>query len=187
MKRRLFVAVLTWVLSGVALAEDPAILRIRAQYQEIQKALPTLKQISVAVGSGEGGDATAYLDEKGEVRYLKTTPRYFEMSKVFENYFYQDGALFFAHVVHHKYNAPMFITPERSPGLDEAEYFDPKKTQIIEERYYINRGKLIRLIRGQENVKPGTDEFLRAQEKILGASSEVLGLLGILRKHSPKP
>ncbi len=174
MKLKLFVAALAIFFCGASLAEDPAILRIRAEYQAIQTALPSFKELSASVVTSEGGDATAYMDEKGDIRLLKTL-RYFETLKVYENYYYKDGALMFALVTLHRYNVPPYITPEVAKGAG-IEPFDPKKTRIVEERYYFDQGKMIRWTRDKENMPRGSEEFRAAQAQVVGASNEMLAL-----------
>jgi hypothetical protein len=84
--------------ADASLAEDLAILRNRKEYQSNQSALPRLKSESFELSgyATEGGEANAFRDSKGDIRLIKVQ-LFFESEKVFEEFYYENGALIFAY------------------------------------------------------------------------------------------
>jgi hypothetical protein len=65
------------------------------------------------------------------------------MGKRFAEYYYENEELIFAFYQTHHYNLPFYATQERADEYG-GEIFDPDKTVITEDRYYFNKGKMIR-------------------------------------------
>ncbi|PYS71386.1 MAG: hypothetical protein DMF73_10830 [Acidobacteria bacterium] len=173
---RATIGILVLVFSGLSLAADEsAILSIRKEYQSIQNALPSLKGETVDLPdySTEGADATAYRDRTGNIRALKAG-LFFESGKQYENFYYKNGMLIFAFYQFHRYNQHPGITPEIAKK-EWMEPFDPKKTTITEDRYYFEKGKMIRWLDQNKNeVKPDSKEFKEAEKDVTGRSNEML-------------
>jgi len=161
--------------AGTSLAEDPAVLRIRKEYQSIQSALPRLKTepFELSGYSTEGGEAKAFRDSKGNIRLIKVQ-LFFESGKVFEEFYYDNGALIFAFYKQHHYNVPFYVTPETIKEIG-GEAFDQKKTTITEDRYYFSNGKMIQWLNEKRlSIKPDSKEFKNSEKEILETSNEML-------------
>jgi len=146
MKIYLFIAI-SFILGGNCFAsEDAIILQIRQEYKSIRAALPKLavKSVYLEDYSAEGGEAKAYSNASGTIRFIRAE-FYGESGKVFEEYYYKDGALIFVFKQRHQYNVPFYVTAEKAKEIG-TEPFDPKKTQILEGRYYFHDSKMIRWI-----------------------------------------
>lgn len=172
---KILAGLFAFFFAGASIAEDLSIEHIRKEYQSIRNALPRLKAEKVELSgySTEGGDATAFRDNKGNIRLLKVE-LFFESGKVFEEFYYENGALIFVHYTKHRYNVPFFVTPETAKEIgDEA--FDPKKTNITEDRYYFSNGKMIQWLDEKKNpVNAQSKEFKDSENEILGTSNEML-------------
>src|SRR6266566_321350 len=175
MKKRATIGVLLLALSSISLADESVIVSIRKEYQSIQNALPSLKAETVVLPdqSTEGADATAYRDRKGNIRLLKAA-LFFESGKEFEEFYYKNGILIFALYQAHRYNQHTGITPEigKKEGMEP---FDPKKTTITEDRFYFEKGKMIRwLNESKKEVKPNSKEFRETEKEVVEKSNEML-------------
>jgi len=99
---------------------------------------------------------------------------FFESGKQYENFYYKNGMLIFAFYQFHRYNQHPGITPEIAKK-EEMEPFDPKKTAITEDRYYFEKGKMIRWLDQNKNeVKPDSKEFKEAEKDVIDRSNEML-------------
>ncbi len=148
LKIKIFMLIaLSQILAGNRFAsEDPIILQIRQEYQSIRAALPelTVRSVYFEGYSAEGGEAKAYRDAAGEIRFIRAE-FYGESGKAFEEYYYKNGALIFVFRQTHKYNVPFYVTEEQAQEFN-IEAFDPKKTRILEDRHYFHDSKMIRWI-----------------------------------------
>ena len=172
---RIVACALALIMSSQVVAEDPAILQIREEFQSIQKAVPSLSVRSVElIGySTEGGEANAFFDKNDKIRLIKVE-LLFESGKSFREFYYESGKLIFAFVQDHRYNVPFYVTPEIAKEIG-GEPFDPSKTTQAENRYYFANCKLIRWLNEQrEDVEPGSNGFKAAEKEIMEFSNEVL-------------
>lgn len=172
---RILASVFALFFAGASFAEEPGIVHIRKEYQSIRNALPRLKAETVELSgySTEGGEAQAFRDSKGNIGLVKVE-LFFESGKVFEEFYYENGALIFVLYTNHRYNVPFFVTPETAKEIG-GEAFDPKKTTITEDRYYFNNGKMIQWLDEKKNsVKPQSKEFKDAEKEIMETSNEML-------------
>lgn len=162
-------------LSNASIADNSAILHIRKEYQSILNTVPSLKAESLPLSeySTEGGEAKAYRDSSGNIRLLRIQVL-FESGTVFEEFYYENGMLIFAFYQSHRYNVPFYVMPQTAKEIG-SEPFDPKKTIIIENRYYFDRGKMIRWLNESKNeVKPNSKIFREAEKEVAETSSEML-------------
>lgn len=156
---------------------DSAIEEIRREYKAIKISLSSLKHKTIDLDdySADGGGAKAYFDKKGVIRFIRAE-FYGESGKVFEEYFYKGGTLVFVYREDHNYNVPYYVEKGKStPG------FDPKKTTIIENRYYFNNKKMIRWL--DKNKKPVFSESKAYKEKgieVIEFSNKLVNKLQIL-------
>jgi hypothetical protein len=137
--------------------------------------LPRLKSESFELSgyATEGGEANAFRDSKGDIRLIKVQ-LFFESGKVFEEFYYENCALIFAYYRRQRYNVPFYVTPETAKEIG-GESFDPKKTAITEDRYYFDKGKMIRWLNEKKiAVQPESKEFQDSEKEITGASNEML-------------
>lgn len=172
---RIFAGISALLFAAASLAEDLGIVHIRKEYQAIRNALPQLKTETVELSgySTEGGEAKAFRDGKGNIRLVKVE-LFFESGKVFEEFYYENGALIFVLYTKHRYNVPFFVTPETAKEIG-GEAFDPKKTTVTEDRYYFNKAKMIQWLDEKKNrVSPQGKEFKDAEKEILETSNEML-------------
>lgn len=172
---RICAGALALLLAVPSFAEDPGILHIRKEYQSIRGALPRLKTETVELSdyATEGGEAQAFRDGKGNIRLINVQ-LFFESGKVFEELYYENGALIFAFHTDHRYNVPFYVTPETAREIG-GEAFDPRKTTITEDRYYFERGKLIQWMNAKKiAVNPQSKAFKDAEKEIIQTSDDML-------------
>ena len=165
-------------------ADESTISQIQNKYKTIRKELPTLskEEIDLSGYSAEGGTATAYHDGKGNTRLIRAE-LYGESGKFFEEFYYLNGLLFFAFYENHRYNVPYYVTPEIT-GETEGNYFDPNKTKVLENRYYFNKGKMVRwLNENKSEVNINTKEFKEAETDVTNFSNELLVKFKRKAKH----
>jgi hypothetical protein len=152
------VCILTTVLGlSLAVAGGPGkvdpIAAIRAEYSAVKKALPKLKCTTKSVDgiSTDGAEAKAYRDSKGKIRFLAMAI-YSESWRGAEEYCFKDGKLIFAFTRDTRYNVPYYID---AAGAKETggEAFDPKKSKVIENRFYFENDRLVRWQKNKTVVK----------------------------------
>jgi len=161
--------------ASASFAEDPAVLHIRKEYQSIQSALPRLKAepLELSGYSTEGGEAKAFRDNMGNIPLI-AVQLYGESGKVFEEFYYENGALIFAFYKQYHYNVPSYISQELAKEMG-GEAFDPQKSTITEDRYYFNNGKMIKWLDEQEiPVQAESTEFKDTEKDVLEAANEML-------------
>jgi len=154
---------------------DPRIADIRKEYQTIRGALSTYTQEVVELDgySAEGGTAKAFRDAKGNIRFIRVE-LYGESGKVFEEYYYRNGRLLFAFYEHHRYNVPFNVSKETAKELG-IEPFDPKKTKITEDRYYFDKGTMIKwLDEEKKDVEIKSRDFQDKAKEVIDFSNEML-------------
>ncbi len=176
MKARILVGMLVFVLSGASFADDPAIVRIRNEYQSIQTALTSLKleEKELEGYSTDSGDVKAYRDGKGNIRLVKVK-LYFESGNLLEEFYYENGILIFAFYQWHQFNVPYNITPELAKEIGFEDSFNPKKTKIKENRYYFDKAKMIRwLNESNKEVEKNSKEFKETEKEVTDMSHEML-------------
>jgi len=177
------VAMKTLVLTGAAVfifcvsiaSADPRIADIRKEYQTVRGALSAYTQEAVELDgySTEGGTAKAFRDAKGNIRLIRVE-LCGESGKVFEEYYYRNGLLLFAFYEHHRYNVPFNVSKETAKELG-IEPFDPKKTKITEDRYYFDKGTMIKwLDEEKKDVEIKSKEFRDAAKEVIDLSNEML-------------
>lgn len=169
------IAIFLLVVCSTALAEESEIAAIRTEYQKVQAELPHFKQETKELEdySLEGADAVAYRDKAGSIRLIKAS-LFHESGKEFMSFYYKGGKLFFALYITHRYNQNVNVTPEdaKESGLEP---FDPKKTQVYEDRYYFSNTKLIRWLDENKNeVSPSSQEFKDKEVDVNETASDIL-------------
>ena len=180
MRGRSFVAlVLTVVGSFATAADDRDTSWIRTEYRAIRQGIENYhKTEEFIVGrSSEGALATAYQNAQGEVRLIDVT-YYGEMGRTRYELYYDGGQAFFALKQDYAYNAPFYMSAERTKeeGLPNDEAFDNAKTVLEEHRYYFGGDRLIRYI--GPNPASNSDSFSSEEtgEQIRNHAHELLSL-----------
>jgi len=132
------------IFSVSSASADSRISDIRKEYQAIRNTLSTLHQETVELTgySTEGGEVKAFRDAKESIRLIRVELYgESESGKVFEEYYYRNGLLFFVFYEHHRYNVPFNVSQETAKEIGIGP-FDPKKTKITEDRYYFDNGTM---------------------------------------------
>ena len=94
---------------------------------------------------------------------------YGETGKAIEEYYVRNGRLIFMYRGLHRYNVPIYLTPERAKGIG-SDPFDPEKTTVAEERYYFHDSKMIRWVDiDKKEVSPDTNDFKEAETAVLNS------------------
>jgi hypothetical protein len=167
--------------TGVAsAAEDPRVLEVRREVDRIRAALPGLKMETVRLDdrSTDGGAATGTRDASGRIVHVRVEI-WGESGKWLEELFFgADGALRFAFRERHRYNVPYYVNPALAKEMG-TEPFDRRKTVVLEDRYYLENGRLFRWVDERKQVvDPGRPGFAKAQDELLALSAEVVQKLG---------
>ena len=152
---RSLIVILIFLIFGVGIinaqTSDSAISDIRKEYQVIRQNLSTYDTtiISLLVESTERGQGVAYWDAT-KIKLIEVV-WWGEMGKRKVQYYFDGGQLFFAISRDYEYNRPIYWDEERAKEIGDKASFDEKKTEIRENRFYFQDGKLIRWI--NENNK----------------------------------
>lgn len=172
---RAAIGILLFVWCSVALAEDAAILQIRAEYQSIHGALKTFKTQELELGGDSA--ATAYIDPEGRIRAIIEGSSSMAGEFGCEYYYHKDGKLFFVFCDNVQYNAPASMTREMAEEQG-TEAFDRKKSIVTEDRYYFENNRMIRWVnKNKKQVDPNTQEFKDEARRVREASDELLAEL----------
>ena len=147
--------------------ENKDIEAIRKEFKEINsKAKPVLLDYTMIVtlidkDSEKPAKVIAYLDNK---KFKKISVEYMgETVKVNTDYYFKDGKLFFVYTVNTEYNASIYMDKKQAEKLG-IEAFDPKKSKITTQRFYLKNGKLIRWL--DKNKKKLDVNSKKASEKL---------------------
>ena len=175
MKQIAAITILLFLGYNSVVMADSVVKEIRKEYKTIKNSLSSLKHKTIELNdySADGGGAKAYFDKKGIIRFIRAE-FYGESGKVFEEYFYKDRALIFVFREEHHYNVPYYVKEEitkdgGTPG------FDPKKTTIIENRYYFHNKKMVRwLDKNKKQVSSGSKEYKEKGKDIIEFSNKLV-------------
>jgi len=91
--------------------------------------------------SSEGGEVSYYYSDNGLGKIIVIY--YGESGKYISEYYLLDNTLSFVFEQEHRYNRPIYWTPETAKKNGDSEAFDLKKSQISEIRSYFENGKII--------------------------------------------
>ncbi len=169
-------------LSGSLPADESPIEEIRREYKAIRDAMPTYskQEIEVSDYSADGGRATVYRDNNGNIRLI-ISRLHGESGKVVEEFYYKDDNLFFAFSKSHQYNVPYYVTEDIARDIPSPA-FDPEKTIVSENRYYFTNNRLIRWLDSDNKpIKSNTDKFKKTGKDVLEFSNE---LFSIIQEHN---
>lgn len=172
---RRLVLTLSLCLALPVWADDPAIEGIRQSYNKIHSSLRLLKvsEFESDLQSTDGVEAKRYVDAKGKIKLIKIDA-FGETGKWFSEYYFKSEEPIFVLTITHQYNAPYYWDKKKAKELGN-EAFDPKKTKVLENRYYFNKGQLIRWIdENKQTVKTSDVRFKAEGKKVLAESQNLL-------------
>jgi len=125
--------------------------------------------------STEGGEATYYFSN-GVLEKIVT--RHFgETSQQLTEYYLLNGQLSFAFEKSYKYNRPMYYDSSSMKENKDDETFNFEKSEILEERSYFEKGKLIHQVNNQDCGSPFADDYLLEEQKRLTTNFDKLKAL----------
>jgi hypothetical protein len=91
-------------------------------------------------------------------------------------YYLLNGHLSFVFEKLSNYNRPIYYDSISMMENDDTEVFDFDKSEIIEDRYYFEKGKLFHKINNQVSSSPLTkDQLLEDQKRIFSYFEKLLG------------
>jgi hypothetical protein len=123
----------------------------------------------------EGGEAT-YFYAKGNIEKI-ITRNFGETYQLLTEYYLLNGQLSFVFNRMYKYNRPLFYDSAAMKENNDDEFFDLKKSILIEDRSYFKKGKLIHQINNEDCGSPFSEEYLLAEQKKLNESFKRLTVL----------
>ncbi len=126
-----------------AQCNDSLVKNIRVKYTEIRTELDSydITMISIWDESTEGGLATAYYDNEGNLKLIEVI-WLSETGKHQIEYYVENEKLIFVFDQKFYYNRPFYWDEETAKENEDSEVFDPKKTIVKENRYYFNDEKI---------------------------------------------
>ena len=133
-----------------------ALRTIRARYLTVNRNQAKYTKIKKDLSgfSTEGGELIAYLDGGSIVKIVANF--YGETGKALEEYYYEDGQLIFVFRKDFRYSKPLYGRVVSSQA----------------QRFYFDRGKMIRWLNEKgKAVSPG-EEYSRKQEELLSSAKE---------------
>jgi len=111
----------------------------------------------------EGGEANFYYSN-GILEKIVT--RHFgETFQQLSEYYLLNEQLSFVFEKAYKYNRPMYYDSTKMKANNDNEAFDFEKSEIIEDRSYFEKGKLIHQINNQDCGSPFADDYLLDEQK----------------------
>lgn len=112
--------------------------------------------------TNEGGEATFYY-LNGHLEKI-TTKHFGEMFQKLTEYYLLNGQLSFVFEKSYKYNRPVYYDSTMMKENNDTEIFDLEKSEIIEERSYFEKGKLIHQLNNQDCGSPFADDYLLEEQ-----------------------
>ncbi len=109
------------------------------------------------------GEATFYYSNRGLEKII--TLQFGETFQQLSEYYLLNGKLSFVFEKSYKYNRPMYYDTTAMNENNDTEAFEFEKSEIIEDRSYFDKGKLIHQISNQDCGSPFTEEYLFEEQK----------------------
>ena len=142
-------------------AQDEVIKDIRKKYKIIRENYTKYDSVSFEIEgeSTEGAEGTAY-SEDGSIKYMDIT-WFGESGRVQIQYYFHNQKLFFAFEQNFSYNRPVYWNAETAKASGDNEVHDPTKTKIEENRYYYNKGEIVRWLDPKKKKLDLKDEAIQ--------------------------
>lgn len=175
------------ILSSVCVTNAQSTREIRLVYDRIHKELPAyqMKTAPVFDMSTEGGETTGYY-KNNSIQKISTT-LLGETGKQIRDYYFNKQQLIFVLETDHHYNAPIYFDQKLADEMGVTEVFDIEKTEIIENRLYLNNDKIFKWLNTQENSEtPTPKEVMWKTEDVLNDSRKLLELLHNYKEDEEK-
>ena len=141
--------------------------------EEINNSLKklTMRQVD-DLTSVAGGSITGYFrdDELRKIYY----EHFGEKSRVFSEYYFDDGMLIFIMKQEYVYNKPQSYTEELATANHDSEWYDDKKTKLQISQYYFDKNKLIKWINSDNEDMPVNKPEFKNRESSLWAETVIL-------------
>ena len=130
--------------------------------------------------SKEGGDITGYYrDEEVKKIYAQ---RFGTNSRVFTEYYFDDGLLIYILKQEYLYNKPNNYTEAVAKAKGDSVWYDDRKTKLEVSRYFFNDNIMIKWVNsGGVDMPVNTPEFLEKQSSLW---AETIILLKQLKEHN---
>ena len=117
--------------------------------------------------SGEGGEATFYYSS-GILE--KIVARHFgETFQQLTEYYLLNEQLSFVFEKSFKYNRPIYYDSTSMKENNDNQAFDFEKSEIVEDRSYFEKGKLIHQVNNQDCGSPFANDYLLDEQKRIAA------------------
>ncbi len=158
-------------------SQETLIKEIRRKYVTLHEQLPTPDSVQKDIQiTTEGGKLTGFYKNK-ELIALKVS-LYGETFRHEEEYYLEGGQPFFVLYIHHTYNRPAIYDQQSAKTNKDTEAFDPRKTQIEENRFYLANQKLIRWIdANRKSVSAASPKFQQQNKSLFKSLKEYQELL----------
>lgn len=126
-------------------------------------------------GTNEGGEVT-YYHWNNELDKI-VAKEYGQTFQVLTEYYFLNGKISFVFQKVLKYNRPVYHDSIAMKEMNDNEAFDITKSEIVEERNYFDKEKLIHQLSSEDCGSPMTNEYLQAEQKrILQKMNRILKL-----------
>jgi hypothetical protein len=125
--------------------------------------------------STEGGEATCYFSD-GVLEKIVT--RHF--GKTFQQlteYYLLNGQLSFVFEKSYNYNRPIYYDSSSMKENKDNQMFDFERSEIVEDRSYFEKGKLIHQVNNQDCGSPLAEDYLFEEQKRLTTDFDKLKVL----------
>lgn len=129
--------------------------------------------------STEGGEATFYYNE-GHLEKI-TSKNFGETYQLLTEYYLLKGQLSFVFQKSYKYNRPIYQDSTATREMNDTETFDFEMSEIIEDRSYFDKGKLLHQINSQDCGSPFAEDYLLEEQKRIKSEFEKLIKLGTIK------
>jgi len=165
-------------MTSIASAQDieKEVNSIYKSYTKIESKLNDFntKLVNTDGLSTEGGEATAYLKEN-TVKKIDVS-LYGETGKDFYSLYYQDDELIFVLYTRHQYNAPFYFDKKMAKEYGADTFFDESKTEILENRYFLNNDEIIQWIGPENEIMSTTTQNIKTEtSNLINLSNELKG------------
>jgi len=153
-------------------AQSP-VTEIDREVAAVKGRLPSLKKDSVDLTgySAEGGLAVIYRGAAGTIPLIHVH-LFGEGGQSIQDFYFRDGTLVLCQEEFQKYNVPITIDDSAAKELG-TEAFDPKKTEVVHNRYYFRGNEMIQWRKNTTVIASKTPEFRETSENLVRFATEL--------------
>ena len=146
--------------------QEDILANTKKTVEEINSNLQKLtKKQAEDITSVTGGSITGYYrdDEIRKIYY----EHFGEKSRVFTEYYFDDGMLIYVLKQEYIYNRPQSYTEELAKSNNDTNWYDDKKTKLEISRFYFDKNTMIKWIDGDNiDVPVNKPDFINKQSAI---------------------